>query len=323
VVVGLVLTLLAWIVFHSSVNHKMSSVVVEILAMQDRQDDYAADIRKLQGKLSKLKEEASPLENSNNEMLKWLQAFGDDVDTETSVYKEAEKVENTFLSRIDEIEAGIQKRSRRDVVLRYGEGPTYRINVTLTEETGPRSGRWFVVETAPISLMPHAVDVFTRMAVEYKLYDGLTLLLSSQSSSGKTATGTSTGLVQTVDISADTHEFVSDNHYRGKMPEHFIPRLAFAEHSEEYPVEKYSVVFSGRPGGPHFYINMNDKRTVSESHSQVEGGGPSCFGKVVRGRIVLDRIMQGTAGGSESSSSPSRKNVRMHGIESVRMIPPS
>lgn len=66
------------------------------------------------------------------------------------------------------------------------------------------------------------------------------------------------------------------------------------------------VVFSGQPGGPNFYVNMN-----SDFNSKEMDRKETPFGKVVQGKIVLDRIMQ-----RESSSS----RLQMYGIESMRLV---
>jgi len=64
-----------------------------------------------------------------------------------------------------------------------------------------------------------------------------------------------------------------------------LTQLAFAEFSSTYPPphhHKYSVAFAGRPGGPDFYINLEDEVEIHQHEST--------FGMVLEGRDVLDRF---------------------------------
>jgi len=316
---GLVLMVAPWF-YHSSLNWTILSLREDILVMQDKQDGLLRDIRTWTGQLDDLKRQSKPLEDGNDALLQKLRAVGDTVDTDSNQYRQAEQQENAYLDRIEQLEETIQRRSVRDVTLRYGEGP-YRINVTLTEGMASQQGnggapdnhRWFVIETAPTSLMPHAVDLFTRMAVDYKLYDGLTLLVPHHGSDNAESS-----LLHTVALSATTYEYL-DKHFEASVP-NLVPKLAFAEHSDRYPIEKYSVAFAGRPGGPHFYINLLDDDDESARSKQLDMG-EACFGKVVEGRHVFDWIidLHKKAGQNKDDFQPRR--LLMYGIETMKLIP--
>ena len=75
-------------------------------------------------------------------------------------------------------------------------------------------------------------------------------------------------------------------------------RLQFPEYSPNMPHEKYTLGMSGRPGGPDIYVNMVDN---SVNHGPggyaKDGTGDPCFGKVIVGTDVIDRIRKASAGG--------------------------
>jgi len=235
---GLALILAPWF-YHSSLNWKMSTIIEDILDVQEQQEEYTDDLKRWNIALSEINEKAKPLEVANEQMLRQLQARGDTIDTSTDAYKVAEEIENRYLERIDSVESAIRARSLRDIIAKYGQnfftdgggGGQLRINVTLSEETGPQSGRWFVIETAPVKQVPHGVDLFVRMAIEYNMYDDMTLLHQSQQQH------TPAGLIHSVPISRLTHGYV-DHHY-DKVPG-FVPQLAMSDTTDEYPNEKYS-----------------------------------------------------------------------------------
>jgi hypothetical protein len=127
--------------------------------------------------------------------------------------------------------------------------------------------------------------------VELKLWDGLTMVHRYIGSD----------VIHSSPLVTETGQ-VDEKRFQKAQLTH----MSFTEHSLEYPMEKYSVVFEGRPGGPGFYIKMDSKVTALDVDTN-----ESCFGKVVEGRGVLDHMMK----------QRQNKNLLMLGIESVTLLP--
>lgn len=178
---------------------------------------------------------------------------------------------------------------------RYGSGP-YRVRVQVRDDAGYKS--FFVIETALSIEMPHAIDHFLRM-VERKLWEGLALVLE-----------TGSNLIMATPITTDDshtwagQHFVNDN----------LTHMAFNEYSQTFPPphhRKFSVAFSGRPGGPNFYINLDDESEFSHENE-------STFGVVLEGRDVLIKLMMTKLGKVEA-----KKTLTIESMEILESKPES
>jgi hypothetical protein len=254
---GMLLAVAPWI-YHSSINWRIRSLKSSIVIIQRESKKLHDHLEHFSERYRQQKQKILSLEHENSELLKSLAAEGEeqgDVDAleESNYYVEAEQTENLYIERINTLEEAIQNRSKRHAAEKYGEGK-YLVNVTLTEasllsssqspynrqqQDSMKQGyasveqRWFLIETAPINLMPHAVDHFIRM-VEVQLWDGLSM------SAGVSLGGSNSNLIHSTTVSADTNQYLQ--HYYEEHAENgnHQTTLAFAEHSAEYPIEKYS-----------------------------------------------------------------------------------
>ncbi len=68
---------------------------------------------------------------------------------------------------------------------------------------------------------------------------------------------------------------------------HDSTSLMFPEYSSEYPHNKYTLGFVGKPGGPEFYINLRDNDKI---HGRRGDEADPCFAKVVRGIDLFEEI---------------------------------
>ena len=69
--------------------------------------------------------------------------------------------------------------------------------------------------------------------------------------------------------------------------------VLFQEYSNALPHEKYTLGYTGRPGGPNFYINTKDNTELHGPNGySVDGLADPCFAKVVKGQEVVDLIHQ-------------------------------
>lgn len=66
-----------------------------------------------------------------------------------------------------------------------------------------------------------------------------------------------------------------------------LDTLSFPEYSEDFPHVTWTLGFTGRPGGPDFYINKVDNTVAhgpgGQFHHELEEFADSCFAKVVKG----------------------------------------
>jgi hypothetical protein len=115
--------------------------------------------------------------------------------------------------------------------------------------------------------MPHAIDHFSKM-VEKRLWDGLALVHEPHS-----LIVTATPMTMDEGHTWAGQRFADAN----------LTHMAFTERSSTYPPPHhrlYTVAFSGRPGGPSFYISLDNE--LDFAHEQ-----ESTFGVVMEGRDVL------------------------------------
>lgn len=157
----------------------------------------------------------------------------------------------------------------------------------------------FVIELAPLSLMPHSVLHFLEM-IDHELWDGAAFVHHVDH------------VIQAVPTAFRTAETMKPTFEQAGLSE-----LAFQEYHEEYPHETYSVGFSGRPGGLEFYINTQDNSLIhgpgGQSQHDLHEEGDPCFGKVVSGHHVVDRMNQKRV--------TNKREIHIIGIEKAVLMP--
>lgn len=167
-------------------------------------------------------------------------------------------------------------------IFRYGPGPRYYIELKITFD--PESNVYdeqlatsedlntIILETASANLMPHSIFLFLEM-VTHGVYNGAPFHRNA------------VHLVQAGPGVAATTE---------KEPS--LQNVIYQEFSSEFPHEKYTVGFPGRPGGPDFYINMRDNSHLHGPGGQIHHYGDivpdadPCFARILKGQSVIERI---------------------------------
>lgn len=221
---GILLAIAPWI-YHSSVYWRLNNARGELHKIKDKTKKVNEEIQNLAKEAQKKTLQANMLEHENDELLRELRMNGDRVDLGSKMYKEAGELEEITLARIEDVEGAIRSKSKRSVIDQYGDGP-YHVNVTLAEPPGPGGDRWFVIETASTDLMPHAVDHFLKL-VDQKQFDGWTMAHQS----------TSSQVLHAIATSPEAYKFF------GHPENDVLGRLAYTEHSKEYPIRQYSGTF--------------------------------------------------------------------------------
>mmetsp|Transcript_30424 Transcript_30424/g.66868 ORF Transcript_30424/g.66868 Transcript_30424/m.66868 type:complete len:449 (-) Transcript_30424:46-1392(-) len=217
------------------------------------------------------------------------------------------KKEEALRKRIDRMENDIAEISRMEAIERFGEGP-HRIEFSLqfmnddgafVPEMAKSRTNKFVMELAPLSLMPHSVLHFLEM-IDHQLWNGAAFVHHVDH------------VVQAVPTAFRTAETM-----KPMFDNLGLSELAFQEYHEEYPHDTYSVGFSGRPGGLEFYINTQDNSLIhgpggQTQHALREEGDP-CFAKIVSGHHVIDRMNQ--------KGQNNKKEIHIIGIERAVLLP--
>jgi len=178
------------------------------------------------------------------------------------------------------MQENIQLMSKTDLLERHGHGPhLIEIVVQFDSHKGFNDQGVFTVRMAPLEEMPHSVYWFLEQ-VQRKLYDGC----SFHRNAGH--------VVQ----AGPAPNFLSppNPQLNKRFKDAGFDSILFQEYSKKFPHEKFTLGYAGRPGGPDFYISM-------QNNTEIHGPGgqgsyvdsmeaDACFAKVVNGFDVVERI---------------------------------
>lgn len=135
-----------------------------------------------------------------------------------------------------------------------------------------------VFEMAPLDLMPHSIHMFLEM-IHHRLWDNSVFWHHP----GVTHVVTATTI--------HYHSGEPRNHHFQQLR---LGGVSFAEYTDNYPHEKYTVAFAGR--GPDFYINTRDNSEShapgTQEHHKLDDEADPCFAKVVEGKDVVDALLK-------------------------------
>lgn len=152
----------------------------------------------------------------------------------------------------------LQDATRRLLAARYGPNEPYRVKVVLEfQDTIPDFAEKgadgsILLEMAPSHLQPHSVFLFLEMARQWK--------------------------------GGAFHR--NAGHVLQVMVHGNFKHLAFQEYNSDYPHEKGTVGYAGRPSGPEWYVSTIDNTKNHGPGSQQKENpyeADSCFGKVIEG----------------------------------------
>ena len=163
--------------------------------------------------------------------------------------------------------------SSHDAVAKYGAGP-HQVEIELVFPGTLEGPTKFVIELAPIDIMPHSVYAFLEM-VSYGLLDGCSFILNA---------------MHVLKAAPLPYDGSAPDAIAEAFHEHGLQSVAFPEYSADYPHKPYTIGFTG-DGTPSFYINTED-------NTEIHIGDP-CFGKVVSGMQTVKRL----------ESSPTRNGI--------------
>lgn len=162
-------------------------------------------------------------------------------------------------------------------MFRFGPGPHH---VLFTVQLNPEERGTFTVELAPLSMLPHANHLFLEQ-VYHELWDNTWFYLNGP---------------HVLQAGPQDWEDEESGQSMSRFTETRLEKLSFPEYHEEFPHEPWTLGFTGRPGGPDWYINKADNTRPHGPGGQyqhdLEEQADSCFAKIVDGKDTLQRIFR-------------------------------
>lgn len=189
------------------------------------------------------------------------------------LYKKVVDRQNAMRHRVNDLQHTIANLHHGEALEHFGPHP-YRLKFNVLLDGNSHS---FIVEMAPLDLVPHSIHFFMQMVKE-QVWNNMVFTHNTHH----------IVLAELMDIEG--------NDKRDVFLDKGISTLSFPEYSEDYPHKKYTLGFGGRPGGPGFYINTDDNREIHGPGGQVgyhlnEEADP-CFAEVIEGHEVIDWMQQ-------------------------------
>jgi hypothetical protein len=174
------------------------------------------------------------------------------------------------------------------LMARFGPGPHFvRISVHVEQAT-PKT-QSFTVQMAPLDSMPHAVHLFLEQ-VSHKLWNRGWFYINGPHVMQAGPQADFTRLATLDDKTMDERSLALS-----PFRELQLDTMAFSEYSEDFPHEPFTLGYTGRPGGPDWYINKVDNTKAhgpgGQFHHEIEEFADSCFAKVVDGFDVINMMM--------------------------------
>lgn len=180
-----------------------------------------------------------------------------------------------------------------------------------------------IIETAPMSLAPYSAFYFLELVEHFKRgafhrNAGHVLQAYSELDRGKKSKPKSDDEeTSDEDESAHNREHVGTEniftHATG---------MAWQEYNAAYPHKEWTLGYAGRPGGPAFYISIQDNTNnhgPGSQGSKTEADG--CFGRLVRGKKVVAR-MKKQPGEKDGNGflNDEKNNIRILGMRLLTVL---
>ena len=168
----------------------------------------------------------------------------------------------------------------------FGPGP-HEVEFTILLD---EANKTFVIEMAPLDDVPHAIHFFLEQ-VEHGLWNGCFFYLN-----GPHVIQAGPALTDEDEADAPDAEHGDDDRSSAMQPFRALglETLAFPDYSDNFPHLPWTLGFTGRPGGPDFYINKVNNTDShgpgGQYHHALQEQGDSCFAKVVRGKEIVAEL---------------------------------
>lgn len=167
-------------------------------------------------------------------------------------------------NRAQKLKEQVSEISKRDAIDKYGPGP-HRVEIELVFPGHLAGPTKFVIEMAPLDVMPHSVYTFLEMA-SAGLLNGCSFILNA---------------LHVIKAAPLPYDGSPAQDKAQAFTDSGLESVAFREYSHEYPHKPLTVGFAA-DGTPSFYINTED-------NTEIHVGDP-CFGKIVAGFDTVKRL---------------------------------
>jgi cyclophilin family peptidyl-prolyl cis-trans isomerase len=181
-------------------------------------------------------------------------------------------------SKYEHLKKYVQDQSKQQVIEKYGPGP-HRVQFRVARPDSKGKTEDFVVELAPLDVVPHSVHTFLEM-ITSGLWDNTVFYHHRATSHVIAAAPVAYGTFEAKHLHFQALGFTG---------------VSFPEYSNAFPHEVYTVGFSGK--GPNFYINGLDNThhhgPGGQGHHSLPGEADPCFGKIISGHNIITAIQKG------------------------------
>eukprot|EP00538_Stauroneis_constricta_P002437 CAMPEP_0119555360 /NCGR_PEP_ID=MMETSP1352-20130426/7608_1 /TAXON_ID=265584 /ORGANISM="Stauroneis constricta, Strain CCMP1120" /LENGTH=480 /DNA_ID=CAMNT_0007602113 /DNA_START=31 /DNA_END=1473 /DNA_ORIENTATION=- len=239
--------------------------------------------------ITNLQEEKRRLQKERDEFkAKHADGHGERSELEEEVERLQHR-EDAFLEQLLRLQTATRRESKRSVLERFGPAP-HKVEVKFVLPKDESQHEYnFIIEMAPLDLVPHAVHVFMEQ-VAHGLWDHTYMYLN----------GPHILQIGPQNMELYHYEPTTDDDGRGPQLHAFtekgLKELSFPDYHPDFPHKPWTIGFTGRPGGPDIYINKLDN---TEDHGPggqyqhaIDEQGDPCFAKIVSGQENLATAYQ-------------------------------
>lgn len=233
--------------------------------------------------LKEAHEEKLAAEQSRHELELQLRGSKDKHDKPGGGSKDKHELEATIelvVKKIGTLEKAMQNKAKKEIIEKFGSGP-HRVKIEIDfnpEEIPDGTATSFTIEMAPIDLMPYTVNHFLQQ-VSLGLWNGCSFHRNAKH------------VVQGGPI---TNHLNPGANVRKAFKEADLGSVIFQEYHKDFPHEKYTLGYAGRPGGPDFYVstldNTNNHGPGGQQSYAMKSEADPCFAKVIDGFNAVDRM---------------------------------
>jgi len=201
--------------------------------------------------------------------------------------------EDAFNTQIEHLRKATSRESRRAVIDKFGEGIHHVEFTFILPNDESETEHSFIIETAPIDLVPHAVHIFLEQ-VSHQLWDKAWFYLNGPHilQAGPMLEEEEYERLE----SLHGEDFDERDAILKSFADKQLDSLAFPEYSPAYPHEQWTLGYVDRPGGPDWYINKSNNTVFHGPGGQhqhlIEEQADSCFAKVISGFDKLDSVFK-------------------------------
>lgn len=263
-------------------QREKDNLVQELKTVRESYKRQTLETKKLQIDFAKMKNNKKDNNDSSS-----------DVDQKNlDTIAKLETREKAWKKQYELLKDAVIKESRRSIIDKYGDGPYYVEFVISIPIVNDADGEYdediksFIIEMAPIDLMPHTVHLFLEQ-VAHQLWDNGWFYLN-----GPHVFQAGPQVPDDDEYEAMLEKGVDERTLALKpFKDENLESVAFPEYSDKFPHLPWTLGLTGRPGGPDFYINKVDNTKThgpgGQTHHDLTEHADPCFAKIIDGMDTI------------------------------------